>query len=94
MSAMLKLSKERIQHLAKLVCDQLTRNPSVKFLKDRETVKQSVIHALADRVRHDEERHLRVEAKLNEAGVRRGSRKWEEDYRRLVEEDWANDSFD
>jgi len=90
----LKLSRERIGHLSRLLVEALARKSSVRLLKDREAVRQSVMHALADEVRQDEERHGRVHARLSTGSLKLGSKAWDEEFRRLLDEEYDNEGFD
>ena len=91
---MLKLSRERISHLARFLVDELARQSSVRLLKDREAVRQSVMHALADEVRHDEDRHGRVHAKLSGGQLKPGTKAWDDEFRRLLDEEYDNEGFE
>lgn len=91
---MLKLSRERIGHLSRLLVESLARGSAVRLLKDREAVRQSVMHALADEVRQDEDRHGRVHARLSAANFKEGSKAWDDEFRRLLDEEYDNEGFD
>ncbi len=51
-----KLSRERINQLARELLDAMTRTKSVALLKDRDVVRQSIAHALADELKREEAR--------------------------------------
>lgn len=91
---MLKLSRERIGHLARLLVDELARQKTIRLLKDREAIRQSIAHALTDEVRQDEERHARVHSRLLAGTLKEGSKAWDDEFRRLLDEEYDKEGFD
>ena len=60
-----KMSRERVNQLARDLLDSMTRTHSVILLKDREVVRQSIAHALADEFKREEEREDNVRKRLS-----------------------------
>ena len=60
-----KLSRERINQLARELLDAMTRTKSVALLKDRDVVRQSIAHALADELKREEEREDAVRRRIS-----------------------------
>ena len=91
-----KLSRERINQLARDLLDAMTRTKSVTLLKDRDVVRQSIAHALADELKREEEREENVRRKL--ATMKKppaaGSREYEALFRKLMEEEYLREGLD
>ena len=91
-----KLSRERVNQLARELLDAMTRSQSVILLKDRDVVRQSIAHALADEFKREEEREENVRRKL--ATMKKapapGSREWEQLFRSLMEEEYLREGLD
>jgi hypothetical protein len=91
---MVKLSRERVEKLARDLVDAMSRSRAVVFLKDRDAVRQAIAHALADELRRDGEREETVRKRI--AAMRkapqRGSAEWEELFRNLMNEEYVRDS--
>ena len=91
-----KLSRDRVNQLARDLLDAMVKAHSVVLLKDREVVRQSIAHALADELKREEEREDNVRRKL--ATVKKppvpGSRDWEVLFRKLMEEEYLREGLD
>lgn len=91
-----KISRERVNQLARELLDAMTRTKSVILLKDREVVRQSISHALADELKREEEREENVRKRL--AGMRKGpkpgTREYEELFRKYMEEEYLREGLD
>lgn len=91
---MVKLSRERVEKLARDLVDAMSRSRAVVFLKDRDAVRQSIAHALADELRREEEREETVRKRI--AAMRKapksGSAEWETLFRSLMNEEYVRDS--
>lgn len=91
---MVKMSRERVEDLARELVDAMSRSGAVKFLKDRDAVRQAIAYALADEIRRDEEREENVRKRI--AAMRkappRGSAEWEALFRSLMNEEYLRDS--
>ena len=91
---MVKLSRERVESLARELVDAMSRSRAVMFLKDRDAVRQAIAHALADELRREEEREETVRKRI--AAMRkvppRGSAEWEQLFRTLMNEEYVRDS--
>ena len=91
-----KMSRERVNQLARDLLDSMTRTHSVILLKDREVVRQSIAHALADEFKREEEREDNVRKRLSSMrkGPVAGSREWEQLFRKLMEEEYLREGLD
>ena len=93
---MLKPSRDRIANIARLLLEEMQRHESVRLLKDREAVRQAIIHALTDELKQDEERHTHVSAKLAALpdAPAAGSKEWDEVFRKMMDEEYDRAGFD
>jgi hypothetical protein len=91
---MVKLSRERVEKLARELVDAMSRSRAIMFLKDRDAVRQAIAHALADELRREEEREDTVRKRI--AAMRKppktGTAEWEELFRSLMNEEYVRDS--
>ncbi len=90
---MVKLPRDRVENLAHDLADAMSRSSAVKFLKDRDAVRQAIAYALADEIRRDEEREENVRkriAALKKAPAR-GSAEWNALFRSLMNEEYLRD---
>ena len=91
---MVKLSRERVERLARELVDAMSRSRAVMFLKDRDAVRQAIAHALADELRREDEREETVRKRI--AAKRkippRNSPEWEQLFRTLMNEEYVRDS--
>jgi hypothetical protein len=89
-----KLSRERVERLARELVDAMSRSRAVMFLKDRDAVRQAIAHALADELRREDEREETVRKRI--AAMRktplRNSPEWEQLFRNLMNEEYVRDS--
>ncbi|HET7710466.1 MAG TPA: DUF507 family protein [Thermoanaerobaculia bacterium] len=93
---MLKMSRERVNQLARDLLDAMTSTHSVTLIKEREAVRQSIAHALADEFKREEEREENVRRKLGalKKGPLPGSPEWEQLFRKLMEEEYLREGLD
>lgn len=91
-----KISRERVNQLARELLDAMTKTKSVILLKDREVVRQSIAHALADELKREEEREENVRRKLAtmKKGPEPGSRDYELLFRKMMEEEYLREGLD
>ncbi len=91
-----KISRERVNQLARELLDAMTRTKSVILLKDREVVRQSIAHALADELKREEEREENVRRRLAtmKKGPALGSREYEQLFRKMMEEEYLREGLD
>lgn len=91
-----KISRERVTQLARDLLDAMTRTKSVALLKDREVVRQSIAHALADELKREEEREENVRRRLAsiKKGPPPGSREYEQLFRKFMEEEYLREGLD
>jgi hypothetical protein len=66
------------------------------LLKERDVVRQSIAHALADEFKREEEREDNVRRKLAilKPPPAPGSREWEQLFRKLMEEEYLREGLD
>jgi hypothetical protein len=91
-----KISRERVTQLARDLLDAMTRTKSVALLKDREVVRQSIAHALADELKREEEREENVRNRIGsmKKAPPPGSREYEQLFRKLMEEEYLREGLD
>lgn len=93
---MYKLTRERVSLLARLITDGLENQSSNRLLKDAEIVRQAILHALVDEVKHDEEHRNNVREKI--LAMKRppvpSSREWDLLFRKLLDEEYEKEVFD
>ena len=91
-----KVSRERVNQVARELLDAMTRTKSVILLKDREVVRQSIAHALADELKREEEReeHVRRRLASMKKGPPIGSREYEQLFRKMMEEEYLREGLD
>ena len=93
---MRKISRERVVQLARDLLDAMVRMKSVTLLKDREVVRQSIAHALADELKREEEREENVRrriATMKKPPTSR-SREYEMLFVQLMEEEYLREGLD
>jgi hypothetical protein len=90
------VSRERTNRLARELLENLLRGRSVTLLKDRDVVRQSIVQALSDEFKREEEREETVRRRM--ASVRKGpppgSREWEQLFRKLMEEEYVREGVE
>lgn len=93
---MVRLTRERVNQLARELLDALTRAQAVTLLKDREAVRLSIATALAEELKREEEREERVRRRL--ATVRTppkpGTKEYEDLFRQFLEEEHLRDGLE
>lgn len=89
----MKLSRERVEKVARDLVEAMSRSRTVKFLKDRNSVQQAIAYALADELRREEEREQNVRRRI--ASMRKapplGSAEWETLFLSLMTEEHLRD---
>jgi hypothetical protein len=93
---MRRLSRERVNQLARDLLEAMTRNRTVVLMKDRDAVHQAIATALAEELKREEEREEIVRRRLAtlRKGPRTGSREWEELFRKMMEEEYLREGLD
>ena len=93
---MVKMTRERVEKLARDLVSTLARSRSVSFHKDLDSVQQVVSHALAEELRREEEREENVRRRLGtiRKGPPRGSAQWEELFHKMMEEEYVREGLD
>ena len=91
-----KLSRERVNQLARELLDAMTKAKSVILLKDREVVRQSIAHALGDELKREEEREDNVRRRIGalRKPPARSSREYEQLFRKMMEEEYLREGLD
>jgi hypothetical protein len=91
-----KISRERVTQLARDLLEAMTRTRSVTLLKEREVVRQSIAHALADELKREEEREENVRRRI--AGMEKPPASHSRDYEmlfvQLMEEEYLREGLD
>lgn len=91
-----KISRERVTQLARDLLEAMTRTKAVALLKEREVVRQSIAHALADELKREEEREDNVRrriAMMKKSPAPR-SREYEMLFHQLMEEEYLREGLD
>jgi len=93
---MRRLSRERVNQLARDLLEAMTRNRTVVLMKDRDAVHQAIATALAEELKREEEREEVVRRRLAtlRKGPRPGTREWEELFRKMMEEEYLREGLD
>lgn len=93
---MIRPSRDRITTLARQIVDELARSSEVHLLRDRESLRQSVIQVLQEEFRRDEDRVSAVLARLDgmDGVPRRGSAEWNQLWQKLLDEEYERTRFD
>ena len=91
-----KMSRERVNQLARDLLEAMTRTKAVTLLKDREVVRQSIAHALADELKREEEREENVRRRiaLMSGSPPARSREYEQLFRKLMEEEYVREGLE
>jgi hypothetical protein len=91
-----RFSRERAAHLATLLTEEMQRQPLVRFVRDAENIRQSILHALFEEMRHDEERQAAVLQKMRDFSDTPaiGSKEWDALFRRLLDDEYERHGFD
>ena len=93
---MVRMSRERVERLARDLFDAMTRSSAVTLLKDREVVRQSIIQTLAEEFRREEEREETVRKRIaaSRKPPAKKSAEWQELFRKLMEEEYLREGLD
>lgn len=93
---MVRLSRERLDHIGRELVDALARSGAVVLLKDRESVQQAISQALTEELRREEERDERARRRI--AALRDAPRpntpEWDELFLKFIEEEHLRDGLD
>jgi hypothetical protein len=89
-----KLTRERVEKLARDLVEAMSRSRTVVFLKDRESVRQTIARELDDELRREEEREEAVRRRISSMrkAPRRGSAEWDQLFHSLMNEEYLRDS--
>jgi len=74
----------------------MSRHDTIRLLKDREAVRQSIVHALLEELKHDEERAAHVLERLSSVkpSPATGSAEWVALFDRFMEEEFEKRGFE
>lgn len=91
-----KISRERVNQLARELLEAMTKTKSVILLKERDVVRQSIAHALADELKREEEREENVRRRIAtmKKGPQPGSREYEQLFLKMMEEEYLREGLD
>ncbi len=75
----MRLSREKINHISKLIIDSFGKWDSLEFLKDPNDVRLHIVRIITDELRVDEEVDLEVRRTLSSYSKKlmEGSREWD-----------------
>jgi hypothetical protein len=92
----MRSSKDRIALLARTIVAELTKQGSVRLLRDPELVRQAVANTLTDELRHDDERDTRIRIRIASAldAPPPSSKEWDAIYRKLFAEEYEKRAID
>ena len=93
---MVKMSRERVEKLARDLVSAMARSRAVTFHKERDAVHQLVAHALSEEFRREEEREENVRRRMQsmKKTPSRKSPQWEELFHRMMEEEYVREGLD
>ncbi|HSP14960.1 MAG TPA: DUF507 family protein [Thermoanaerobaculia bacterium] len=90
---MVKLSRERVEKVARDLVEAMSRSRTVVFLKDRDAVRQALARELDDELRREQEREEEVWRRISSMrkAPRPGSPEWEQLFHSLMNEEYLRD---
>ena len=90
---MVKISRERVERMAREILETMTASRAVVFLKSRDAVQQAIAQALIEELQREEDREEAVRRRI--AGMRkppaRKSIEWEHLFHKLMEEEYLRE---
>lgn len=90
---MVKMSRERVEQMAREILETMTASRAVVFLKSRDAVQQAIAQSLSEELQREEDREEAVRRRI--AGMRkpppRKSAEWEHLFRKLMEEEYLRE---
>ena len=90
---MVKMSRERVERLARELLETITASRAFVLLKSRDAVQQAIAQALAEELEREEEREEAVRkriASMRKAPARKSS-EWEGLFHKLMEEEYLRE---
>ena len=91
----MKISRERLEKLARDLVDGMGRSKAVIFQKDRESIRLAIAQAILEEIKREEEREEKVRRRLATMKTpKRGSAEWEILFRKLMEEEYVREGLD
>ena len=90
----MKLTRGRVEKVARDLVEAMSRSRTVVFLKDRESVRQTIARELDDELRREEEREEAVRRRISamRKAPRPGSAEWDQLFHSLMNEEYLRDS--
>lgn len=90
---MVKMTRERVEQMAREILETMTASRAVVFLKSRDAVQQAIAQSLSEELQREEEREEAVRRRI--ASMRkppaRKSAEWEHLFRKLMEEEYLRE---
>jgi len=85
----LKLSREKILHISRLVLAYLDKEDAVEYFDEPQEIRQTIVKLMTDEMRADEAIDALVRRKLEsqKRGIVEGSAEWDVLYRKYFEEE-------
>lgn len=90
---MVKMTRERVEQMAREILETMSASRAVVFLKSRDAVQQAIAQLLSEEMQREEEREDAVRRRI--AAMRkppaRRSVEWEHLFRKLMEEEYLRE---
>lgn len=86
----MRLSREKINHLSKLVIEALQASKLVVFLREPNDVRLQVVKLVTEELKLDDQVEAAVRKMLSSYSRKmvEGSREWDVEYQKRYEEEW------
>ncbi|MBI2875689.1 MAG: DUF507 family protein [Candidatus Tectomicrobia bacterium] len=86
----MRLSREKINQLSKLITEGLQASGSVVFLRAPNDVRLQIVYLVTEELKLDDQVDMAVRRMLDSYSRRivEGSREWEIEYQKRYEEEW------
>lgn len=86
----MRLSREKINHLSKLVIEDLQASRLVAFLREPNDVRLQIVKLITDELKIDDQVEEAVRKMLSSYSrkIVEGSREWDVEYQKRYEEEW------
>jgi len=84
-----RLSREKINYLARLILNSLLKNDQVEFLDDDNEIRLAIVHSIEEEIRLYEQLDKKAIEKIQsqKRPIEEGSREWEILYRKYYNEE-------
>lgn len=86
-----RLSREKINHLARLILDHLRKSDQVEFIDEPNEIRLSIVHSIEEELKLYEALDKKAIEKIRaqKKPIEEGSREWEILYRKYYNEELA-----